>query len=456
MFRRFIFFLWILIQWCLDCFGQVQLSVSISGLPAGTVPRLILEHYDGEGWSVLENVPSQPDGVYRFTKQLITAGEYHLRLTSNPRKWVDFLYLPQTHGRTAKREWQLKYEDFEEKAVLFDTTREDSAYVEMMQPYLLRYSEYAPRYDTEKAKLRAEFVVRETAISVRDKYSETYTARLICPVIGRAIPEAWYKSTPFTEDSLRMWDKATALRQIPFSDTMVVRHVCFVRNMNQLYNTYYALNDLPGFVDDLMPRAMANEKVQAVVFQYLLDKLMDAKDEQALHHLLSEYAEGCGANESLSQSTKNLLLALENCAPGKKIRPLSLPDIEGRRIAMQDIYSKNKVTLILFWRSNCQHCKEFEPLLEEVYGRYKSQGVEVYAIGTDKEEADWKKQLTERTPPWPSVYLSYDSRKDFNKTYPVPSTPTLLAVDSQGTILRRVILRSQLEKNVIQLLELVK
>jgi thioredoxin-related protein len=83
-------------------------------------------------------------------------------------------------------------------------------------------------------------------------------------------------------------------------------------------------------------------------------------------------------------------------------------------------------------------------------------GVEVYAIGSDKEEADWRKKATELNAPWKSVFLSYDSRKDFSKKYPVPSTPTLIAIDANGKVLRRLIMRSKLEIALDEMLELIK
>jgi len=91
-------------------------------------------------------------------------------------------------------------------------------------------------------------------------------------------------------------------------------------------------------------------------------------------------------------------------------------------------------------------------MLEDIYARYHSMGLEVYAIGTDNEEKPWRDQATLNNSPWPSVYLARESRKDFNKKYPVPSTPTLIAVDENGVILRRLIMRSKLEDVLKELL----
>jgi thiol-disulfide isomerase/thioredoxin len=433
--------------------SQTYITCRVSGFPTSVSSRLILEYYDGEGWSIIENTAEITPGEFSFSKPIKASGEYRLRLSIDPRKWVDFLYMPSLPDKEVRHDLALSNEDFAEKPIAFFKTREDSAYVELMTSYFLKFAESAPRLESDYDKVRSELAFRRQAAAVRLKYPTTYAARYVYPVIARQIPQRWDVNQGVSLDSLNEWDIETALLGVPFHDTLVLKNVAFTRNLNQLYSIYHTSSRLTQFVDELMPRAMANEKVQALVFKYLLDKLLDAKDEEPLHHLLTEYAEGCAANEALPQSTKNLLLALENCAPGKKIKPLTLPDIEGHRISMQEVFTKNKITLVLFWRSNCQHCKEFEPILEEVYSRYHPQGVEVYAIGTDKEEEAWRKQVASHSSPWPTVFLSYDSRKDFNKTYPVPSTPTLLAVDQNGVIVRRVILRSQLEKALEEMLK---
>ncbi|MFM7729933.1 MAG: TlpA family protein disulfide reductase, partial [Flavobacteriales bacterium] len=96
------------------------------------------------------------------------------------------------------------------------------------------------------------------------------------------------------------------------------------------------------------------------------------------------------------------------------------------------------------------------PVLESMYEKYHAQGLGVYAIGTDKTEEEWRQQATANHSPWTSVFLSFDQRKDFNKRFPVPSTPTLIAVNKDGVIMRRMILRSKIEDWILELLEEAK
>jgi hypothetical protein len=78
----------------------------------------------------------------------------------------------------------------------------------------------------------------------------------------------------------------------------------------------------------------------------------------------------------------------------------------------------------------------------------------VYAVGTDKTQEEWLGQDKINDSPWSSVFLAYDQRKDFNKRFPVPSTPTLIAVDKNGVVLKRLITRSKIESEIKELLGL--
>jgi len=99
----------------------------------------------------------------------------------------------------------------------------------------------------------------------------------------------------------------------------------------------------------------------------------------------------------------------------------------------------------MFWRSNCSHCEEFHPQLVEIYKKYHEKGLEVYAISIDKEEAPWKNHLSTHQQPWINVLPPMDKRPFLAKHYPSPSTPTLIALDSNMKVVSRLIMRSKLE-----------
>jgi thioredoxin-related protein len=81
-----------------------------------------------------------------------------------------------------------------------------------------------------------------------------------------------------------------------------------------------------------------------------------------------------------------------------------------------------------------------------MYDRYHPQGLEVYAISIDKTQEDWSNYVKAHPQPWKDVFLSFQVRKEFNQHYPVPSTPTLIALDKDGRVVSRLIVRSKAEE----------
>ena len=233
-------------------------------------------------------------------------------------------------------------------------------------------------------------------------------------LLNSPITTHWNNPSPVA-DSILVFNAAHAFDRIPFNNHEIVFHIGFIRKLNLLFDYYQSHQLTNQYIDKLMARALLEDRLAAFAFRFLLEKMIDYKNEDGLSYLITWYSQDCSENDLVAQETKNLLHALENCKPGNTIEFLTLPDVTGNKVSMKDVFAKNKVTLILFWKTSCSHCREFEPMLKQMYQQYHPQGLEVYAIATDKMEEQWKSEMAAAPVPWPSVYLEYASRKDFNK-----------------------------------------
>jgi thiol-disulfide isomerase/thioredoxin len=323
--------------------------------------------------------------------------------------------------------------------------------VELMAEYSAMLARTEGLKEKPEEKLREERTFSEKCGQIKELHKGTFAADVVASIFYKISAPAW-EIKPFVLDSVIAFNMDHGMDKVPFLNPEILNHYALVRTLNEYYYPFNERNKAPQYIDEVMMKGSGDDVVNAFLFKFILDKMIDYKCEEGLAYLITWYATDCTENSLVSDATKNLLKALENCKPGNKIESLTLPNLKGEMVSMESIYKKNKVTIIMFWRGNCSHCKEFEPLLEDIYSRYHSKGVEVYAIGTDNEEKPWRDQATLNNSPWPSVYLARESRKDFNKKYPVPSTPTLIAVDQNGVILRRLIMRSKLEDVLKELL----
>jgi thiol-disulfide isomerase/thioredoxin len=234
----------------------------------------------------------------------------------------------------------------------------------------------------------------------------------------------------------------------PLNNPVALHHFAFARSLNQYCNQLYKAYPKQfamEFADQIMGRIGENEEVVQYINTYLLDKMVDYKTEEGLSYFLENYVDGCSSQSAFSLSTKNLIQSLKNCEPGKRALELNYPNKSGELTSLLATCKKNKITLVMFWRSNCSHCEEFHPVLEEIYKKYHPKGLEVYAISIDKEQAPWLNFLEKHPYPWIEVYAPNEQRTKLSNNYPAPSTPTIIALDSKGRVISRLIMRSKLE-----------
>jgi thiol-disulfide isomerase/thioredoxin len=307
-------------------------------------------------------------------------------------------------------------------------------------------------------RFELEYQLREqnfakACAEIATKYPNTFTANLL----AKAAPVVIYAGkTEFAHnaDSLTRYTAMHVMDVMPIQHPDLLHHIAFVRRINLAYQYFEKTKQPEPYIDALMKKALVSESMTTYMFKFLLDKMISFRNEPGLSYLITWYADDCTEEGHMEENTKNLLTALDNCKPGKTIEFLTLPDANGKLISSKKVFQENKITILLFWRANCSHCKEFEPKLEELYAQYHSKGLGVYAIGTDKTQEEWLAQDRINDSPWSSVFLAYDQRKDFNKRFPVPSTPTLIAVDKNGVVMKRLITRSKIESEIKELLGL--
>lgn len=451
--RNFLLIVWLLFfapkQY--DVLSQIPVAVKVNGLQAPTV-TMIVEYFAEDNWKNLQVIKDPQNGTYAGKVNFPHDGQYRFRFSSDPKRWCEFLIVRKdipAEGINITLEYsQLKGNPFK----LYESA-EQNAYLELIP----KFNEVSINRDSLD-RFGLEYQMREQSFAkacaeIALKYPNTLTASLL----SKAAPAPVYSGDAAyaqNADSLVRFVSMHVMDGMPIQHPDLLHHIAFVRRINIAYQYFEKTKQPEPYIDALMKKALESEAMTSYMFKFLLDKMIAFRNEPGLSYLITWYADDCTEEGHMEDNTRNLLIALDKVKPGKTIEFLTLPDADGKMISSKKVFSENKVTILLFWRANCNHCLEFEPKLEEYYAQYHSKGLGVYGIGTDKTLEEWLAQDKLNESPWPSVFLAYDQRKDFNKRFPVPSTPTLIAVDSNGVVLKRLITRSKIESEIKELLGL--
>lgn len=443
--------------------AQVNCKGKIENLPPNVKKKIAVEYWTDDWWMEMDTISLNADNSFEKSipnKHL----QARFRIWGRANKWIDFL-VPQNPDKDFVLDFGIMDYNKMNGGPARLSGQENEAYFDLMttsqECQLLNDSLESI---TAKTSLQIASFKNKLDESRRILNDKCKKISLTCKgsFIGDVLANILYYTSKNdlindSKDILfsdQVFDRKHFLDNVPFNDKRVLSHISFIKKL-YTYSQLFPKSDslqLISFVDRLMNKRQGNEEVNAWIFHYLLFKFVNEKDEISLNYLLRSYSDDCALEEHNSdKSVKTLISALKNCEVGKTAFKMFLPDTSGNNTSLANIALNNKLTLLFFWRSDCSHCREFEPELVKIYNKYRGLGLEIIGISMDISEASWKKYLLSNPMSWINLHIAtFEQRSQIRNNFPVPATPTLIAVDKNFTVRSRLINRVALEKYLDQ------
>ena len=148
--------------------------------------------------------------------------------------------------------------------------------------------------------------------------------------------------------------------------------------------------------------------------------------------------------KKLRASQKNEVLEIE--VPETSIIDIVRADSRGKSHSLAEMASKGDVVLLNFTAYALEASPAYNVLLNSLYDRFHSSGLQIYQIAFDGDESFWKE--TARNLPWTAVWNSTTDGDVVLASYNVGGLPTTFVIDRTGTIVARVEDPEQLEATV--------
>ncbi len=413
--------------------AQTRLHGTLVNSLGRGVNMMSVEFWTDDHWQPTVNANINADNTFDVVLPNAIPGQYRFRMFGEAKVWSDFI-IPDSTMAEASVEFKLENGKMDGGPASTVGSKANEIYYDLMTAYKQRNQNEVPS-DAIKA-------LNQRCLDIVARYRKTLLGD-IALLLYEPQKEDFGRNAAVEKMTANEFAKAYALAKIPFEHENILHHNAFVKSLNQYYNFYnYGDN---AFIDGIMARRNGNEAVDGFVFRYLLDKMMDTKNDSGLSYLLKWYTPDCPDDDPLPDHIQNLLLALKVCAPGNLGPDLNFANLEGQVVNLGAVCAQNKLTMLLFWKSSCSHCKEFEPVLLEVYKKYHPLGLEVYALSSDKNVETWRSFLQGQPTPWVNVFVPKEQRTEIGRQYPAPSTPTLIVLDKNRSVVNRVLSRGNLE-----------
>lgn len=129
--------------------------------------------------------------------------------------------------------------------------------------------------------------------------------------------------------------------------------------------------------------------------------------------------------------------SFESIDVGASYVDISLPDMQGKKISLSDVVTKqgNKYVLLEFWASWCGPCIREMPYLCEAYKEYHDKGFEIYATSLDSDDKAWRQAIENNKMVWVNIFANASSPRGYEW---VNSIPTNLLIDcSTGKVVAK-------------------
>jgi thiol-disulfide isomerase/thioredoxin len=214
-------------------------------------------------------------------------------------------------------------------------------------------------------------------------------------------------------------------------------------------------------IDDILRRIQPAEETFKFYLVHFLNTYAKSKivgmDAVYVHIVDNYYAKGLAPWTDTDQLHKIVDNAntLKPILIGKIAPDIKVEKRDGTPIHLHEV--KSDFTVLIFWAPDCGHCKKSMPDLIAFYEKFKSRGVEIFAVCskvTDKVPECWK-YLDEnlKMNDWINVVDPYLQSR-YKQIYDVKTTPQIFVLDGKKEILSKRIGVEQLEEVLEKMMEL--
>lgn len=241
-----------------------------------------------------------------------------------------------------------------------------------------------------------------------------------------------YKGNIDYEQQKARWDQqyvALIEEQAKFSTNFVLNNPFSMASVFALYQRY---RDQSYVIRDLQTMKTAASALNAI---YPNSNLVKALYENTLQYL---------RDEKSAQMKKFIE------EQGVNSPDIVLPDLSGKEIALTSL--RGKVVLLHFWAAEDQGSRLLNPLLVEVYQKYKNKGLEIYQVNVGVNRSEWIDAIDEDKLKWINVGDLEGSNKA-RLSYNIQNIPGNYLLDREGKIIAKNLTGPDLDKALAQILK---
>jgi peroxiredoxin len=385
---------------------------------------------------------NQPHGLYRVTFAnyrafdfLFTSEELDIELTYKDKS----LFPIEKKSRS-----NILFYQFREMNKSYKTKSE------LLQLIIARYPADDDYFTVTKERLKnlqQEYLnfIYDNAIAMPNTFISEYLKSAQLPVLDPSI---------LPSEQLN-YLRTHALDNVNFYDERLINSDLFAYKSIE-YLTYYRNPQLPlellekefmSAVDTILNKAKVNHVVYTHVTEYLLDGFKKFGFDNVINYILENYVikDDICLDTKLSETLDRRIQQSRLLKIGTKAPNLIMKTDKGGTFNLEE--SKSKRTFLVFYSTNCSHCKTLLPELRDFQS--KRSDLNIIAIALETKSEEWLEFIKANKLIWTNVsdLTGWDGRA--TNDYFIYATPTMFLLDESKTIIAKPMTVEELKRALV-------
>ena len=312
--------------------------------------------------------------------------------------------------------------------------------------------------------------VSEEQKRILTENSDMLFAKYLNMVLEPEIPEFPIEITN-VQDLQYRWYRNHYWDRVDFSDPRLVRDASFHQILDRFWTK--VMPQIPDSLSVEAHKLIERTAGNSEMFKYITHYITFASESSQIMCMDKVFVDMVDTYYSKGKATwlepeqlekiQERANDLRDSRCGSKIPNIILPNLDQNK--WESLHAIDaKYTAVIIWESTCGHCKKELPKYKELYDRWHSKGLEIYAIGNDFEPKPWQDYVREKEyTDWINVsdnpkINAQDSAMvliqkgtttlkslNFRTTFDVFATPKVFLLDEEKKIIAKQISAEQLE-----------
>lgn len=425
--------------------GKLRVEMLIHGAPNDVAK--VLGVFGNQNYFV-DSARSDANGLFSFEADtLLPAGFYYVMLASDNSYFQLLLdddqefNLEMTKGDFVN---SMKVDGCLDNELLYKNLKFEAEFGIRLQPIndrLAALTQGTPEYNSTKAQQDA--LVKERTDHVQwfaDNHPNAFFTKF---KISGQNPELTFPKLPNGEiDQVAQVYRYRKqfFDNVEFNSSTTMRTPVFANKLRKYIRELTPQNadSLIRYSDELIARTKGNKElfkfvVNWIALEYKTPKTMGT---EALYvHMIDTYWTPELAFWSNPEEIKGLRGEISLMKPsllGKIGQDIQATDEKGEATSFYNLKSPIKVLYIYSY--DCEHCQKETPEMVQVYNQWKSQGLDVFALCTDKDKTKWLEFVKKNNMTFHNGF-DPDRKSRYDHKYHIDITPELYVLDKNNKII---------------------